>query len=324
MRQLTILDSEPAARRLTAFLVTERIAAHVDAEQSGFSVWIRDEDQLSKAREILEHFRENPDDPRYHGAEKSAETIRREEERRRREQKSKVVEMRGRWGSGGGIKRRCPLIIGLIIACVLVAVATGMGQNPFSSVEAALKFADDAPSVKIDPNDPQSMLVMHRDVGIWDGILSGQIWRLVTPILLHFSIAHLVFNMWCLFDEGGQVEDRRGSLYALALMLAIAIPSNVAQAMVAGPNFGGMSGVVYGLLGYLWMKVKFDNSAGYVLSKQTVFIAMLFFGLCIARDYPPFDSLIGGLLPRIANAAHIAGLAMGLVIGYAPVLFRRK
>src|SRR5260221_1225992 len=128
MRQLTLLESESAARRLAAFLVTERIAAHVDAEKEGFGVWVRDEDQLAKAREILDHLRQHPDDPRYHGGEQSAETIRREEERRRREQRSNIVEMRGRWGSGG-IKKRCPAVIAMIVVCVLVAVATNMGQS---------------------------------------------------------------------------------------------------------------------------------------------------------------------------------------------------
>jgi GlpG protein len=143
-------------------------------------------------------------------------------------------------------------------------------------------------------------------------------------MLLHFSITHLVFNLWCLFDEGGQIEHRHGSLYFLLLVAALAIPSNIAQALVSGPNFGGMSGVVFGLLGYLWMKVKFDNSAGFVLSKQTFGIAMAFFALCIVKDYPPFNSFLGGLLPPIANTAHLVGLTMGLAIGYAPVLFRKK
>ena len=324
MRQLTVLESETAARKLAAYLVTERIAAHVEADKAGHIIWVRDEDQLAKAKEILAHFGESPEDARYQTAEKSAETIRRDEDRRRREKLSNVVEMRGRWGSGG-IKKRCPLVIGMILVSVLVAVATNMAQNREGSVFRALKFADASPgSVRIDPANPQTLMITAPDRDIWSGLRSWQIWRLLTPILLHFSIMHLVFNLWCLFDEGGQVEDRRGSLYFLLLVLALAIPSNIAQAVVSGPNFGGMSGVVFGLLGYLWMKVKFDNSAGFVLSKQTIGISMGFFTLCIIKDYPPFDSFLGGLLPPIANTAHLVGLTMGLAIGYAPVLFRKK
>jgi GlpG protein len=322
MRQLTVLESEAAARKLAAYLVTERIAAHVEPDKTGHIVWVRDEDQLRKAKEILAHFSESPADPRYQAAEKSAESIRRDEERRRREQRSNVVEMRGRWGTGGGLKRRCPLVIALILVSVLVAVATNMAQTKENALFRSLKFAD-TPTHAVEMPDGE-VIRLPQDADLWSGLKRGQVWRVLTPILLHFSIMHLVFNLWCLFDEGGQVEDRRGSLYFLLLLLALAIPSNIAQALVSGPNFGGMSGVVYGLLGYLWMKVQFDNSAGYVLSKQTVGIAMVFFALCIVKDYPPFDSFLGGLLPPIANTAHLVGLTMGLAIGYAPVLFRRK
>ncbi len=324
MRQLAVLESEASARKLAAYLVTEGIAAHIESEKEGYIIWVRDEDQLAKAKETLTQFQHSPDDPKYQGAEKSAETIRREEDRRRREKVANVVEMRGRWGTGG-IKKRCPAVIAMILINVLVAIATNMGQNREGSFFRALTFADAAPtSTQIDTSNPEIVVVMGNAPSVWSGMQSWQLWRLITPILLHFSIAHLVFNLWCLFDEGGQIEDRRGWLFFLLLVLALAIPSNVAQAMVSGPHFGGMSGVVFGLFGYLWMKVNYDNSAGYILSKQTIFMSVLFFALCIVKDYPPFNSLLGGLLPPVANTAHLVGLGMGLAIGYAPVLLRRK
>jgi GlpG protein len=325
MRQLTVLESEAAARKLVAYLVTERIAAQVDADKTGHIVWVRDEDQLARAKEIFAHFQASPDDPKYHGVEKSAESIRRDEERQRREKLANVVEMRGRWGSGAGIKNRCPAVIAFILISVLVAIATNMGQSRDSSLVKSLKFADQqSAKVQVDPDNPENVLVIWERGDIWSGLWSWQFWRVITPIFLHFSISHLVFNLWCLFVEGGQIEDRRGSLYFLLLVLALAIPSNIAQAVVSGPNYGGMSGVIFGLFGYLWMKVNFDNSAGYVLSKQTIFISVAFFAICIIKDYPPFDSLLGGLLPPIANTAHLVGLGMGLAIGYSPVLLRKK
>jgi hypothetical protein len=73
------------------------------------------------------------------------------------------------------------------------------------------------------------------------------------------------------------------------------------------------------------MKVKFDNSAGFTLSKESVFIMVAWFALCILRDFPPFDGYLGGLISgRVANTAHLVGLFLGLAIGYAPVMFRRK
>lgn len=324
MRQLALLESEAAARKLAAYLETERIGTLVDSDKAGHIIWVKDEDQLAKAKEILTQFQQSPDDPKYQGVEKSAEAIRREEDRLRREKAANVVEMRGRWGSGG-IKKRCPAVIAIILVSVLIAIATNMGQIREGSVLRALKFADvSRASIQVDPSDPDKAIITWHAGDIWSGVRSWQLWRLVTPILLHFSIAHLVFNVWCLFDEGGQIEDRRGPFFFLLLVLALAIPSNIAQAIVAGPNFGGLSGVIFGLFGYLLMKVNYDNSAGYVLSKQTIFLSVVFLSLCIVKDYPPFNSLLGGLLPPVANTAHLVGLAMGMAIGYAPVLLRRK
>jgi GlpG protein len=323
LRQLTVLESEAAARKLTAYLVTERISAHVEPDKAGFIVWVRDEDQIAKAREILAHFGASPEDSRYQTAEKSAETIRREEDRKRREKLANVVEMRGRWGSGAGLKKRCPVVITMIAISVLVAILTHAGELGNSAALRGLLF--------VDPElfSPGGEVAAPH---FWSSIMAGQVWRLLTPIFIHYGIIHLVFNMWWLFFLGGQIEDRRGSLRFLALALALAVGSNLGEAVAAQMRlpaqlalFGGMSGVGYGVFGYVWMKVKFDNSAGFNLSRESAFIMVLWFILCILRDFPPFDAWLAGILHgRVANTAHAVGLFLGLAIGYAPVLFRKK
>src|SRR5207248_3001805 len=67
----------------------------------------------------------------------------------------------------------------------------------------------------------------------WASSLSGQVWRVPPPMFVHFSIWHLAFNMLCLWDFGGQVEDRRGSRQMLLLVLALAIAANIGQALEA-------------------------------------------------------------------------------------------
>src|SRR5207244_8552606 len=84
-------------------------------------------------------------------------------------------------------------------------------------------------------------------------IRHGEIWRLVTPMFIHFSPLHILFNMLWLRDLGSMIEGRQSSLHLLLLVLVIAVCSNLAQCYLnyKGPVFGGLSGVVYGLLVYI-------------------------------------------------------------------------
>ena len=130
MRQLGTLPTENSARRFAAWLIAQRIEAHAEQEETGWVVWVRDEDQLTKAREAYAHFRDHPDDAKYQGAEKSAEALLREDEARRRQAQGNVVEMRGRWGSGGmpgagGVRRRAPVVMLLMGITVRVALLLG-------------------------------------------------------------------------------------------------------------------------------------------------------------------------------------------------------
>jgi GlpG protein len=88
---------------------------------------------------------------------------------------------------------------------------------------------------------------------VFDSI-GGQYWRLVTPAFLHFGWLHIVFNSLWLWELGGKVERVMGHMNMFGLFLVIATVSNASQFAFGGPGlFGGMSGVVYGLLGFSWV-----------------------------------------------------------------------
>jgi GlpG protein len=66
-----------------------------------------------------------------------------------------------------------------------------------------------------------------------------------------------------------------------------------------------MSGVVYGLLGYIWMQGKFNRASNLSLQKQTVTLMIVWFFVCLS-----------GLMGPIANTAHAVGAGLGIAWGY--------
>lgn len=154
----------------------------------------------------------------------------------------------------------------------------------------------------------------------WELILQGQVHRLITPIFLHFMIGslpiHLLFNMMWLWELGGSIEKERGPWYVLILVLIIGVASNMAQYfgeyLMEGyvhPRyiFGGMSGVVYGLLGFIFMRRKFDPFFRVPLHPGIMQFMLIWLVLGFVLNS---TGMIG-----IANAAHLIGLVAGGVLG---------
>jgi GlpG protein len=209
-----------------------------------------------------------------------------------------------------------PVTITLITICVVVALATNFGTRN-EPVLRALSIA----SYQTLVSDQQSTMIVWNHL---DDIWSGQVWRLVTPIFIHFGLMHLAFNMLMLLSLGGQVESSRGPWRYLLLVLLFAIASNLGQYYLgrpilangniilrSSPLFGGMSGVLYGLFGYMWMKARFEPRLGLAMPNETVVILVGWFFLCLV-----------GVIPNVANAAHGVGLLLGLLIGCAPTFWR--
>jgi GlpG protein len=195
--------------------------------------------------------------------------------------------------SEGGFPRRSrdwpvgPLTAVLIAISVGVAFYSRLGAN-----ERALEFL--------------FLTNYHRAPGeLPVEISQGEVWRLITPIFIHFGYIHLLFNLLWLKDLGTVIEKGISSRFLFTFVLVIGISSNVAQFLYSGPFFGGMSGVVYGLLGYVWMKSIFDPGSGFYLDKQTVIMMLGWFALC-SLD----------VIKHVANAAHAAGLGLGVIWGY--------
>jgi GlpG protein len=325
MRQAGVIPTEAEARRFVDYLLTQQIEAKTDPSADGWAIWIYDESQLALGKDELQQFLSNPQDVKYSDAAKKADALRRDSQAKDRQAARNIVEMRHRWASPGMRGPRL-LTFSLMAACVFVGFVTKLGKDR-RQIDPYLRITSDfrAPTNEeleqhTTDNEPDGANARAPAVAerLRFGIESlpevrrGEVWRLVTPIFIHMSIMHLLFNMYWLFVLGGMVEDRYGSLWLMLFVIVTAVVSNLAQFFWSGPFFGGMSGVGYALFGYIWMKSKFDPAAGLYIGERDVFLMLLWFVVCFT-----------GWVGPVANAAHAGGLIAGVILGYVPRLLRR-
>ncbi len=146
-----------------------------------------------------------------------------------------------------------------------------------------------------------------------------QFWRLLTPVFLHFSLLHIVFNMLWYWDLGGRIERQQGPWRLLWIAVVIGVGSNFAQAIhTPGGLFGGMSGVIYGLLGYCWLWGRLRRSRELAIPRPVMMVMIAWLLICMVG----FTEVMG--LGAVANAAHLAGLLIGLALGALTALLSRE
>ena len=119
--------------------------------------------------------------------------------------------------------------------------------------------------------------------------------------------------MWW-WQLGGAVEKALGKGVLLHLLLLSAMSSNVGQYLVSGANFGGLSGVVYGLVGFVWWMGWLAPEKGLFLSKPLVGF-LLFWLLLGYADVLPIN---------MANTAHLLGLISGCLLALLQVAWKKR
>lgn len=129
-------------------------------------------------------------------------------------------------------------------------------------------------------------------------------WRLLGPAFFHFSLLHIVFNTMWWWQLGGSIEKALGKGVLINLLLISAIFSNLGQFVVSGANFGGLSGVVYALVGFVWWYGYLAPEKGLTISKPI--IGFLLFWLVLG--------FIDLLPVNVANTAHLLGLVTGCLL----------
>ncbi|MCI9877898.1 rhomboid family intramembrane serine protease [Pseudomonas atacamensis] len=152
-----------------------------------------------------------------------------------------------------------------------------------------------------------------------DSLAAGQWWRLVTPMLIHFGILHLAMNGMWYWELGRRIESRQGSINLIGLTLLFSLVSNYAQFVWSGPSlFGGLSGVLYGLLGHCWIFQMLAPNPAYRLPRGVLVMMLVWLVVCMSGVI----SLIG--FGQIANAAHLSGLLIGCFTGLLGGLYNRR
>jgi membrane associated rhomboid family serine protease len=146
-------------------------------------------------------------------------------------------------------------------------------------------------------------------------IRRGELWRLITGIFPHANILHLAFNIYWLWVFGTVVERVYGHVTTAALIALFALGSGSMEFGFAQGGVG-LSGVVYGLFGLLWVLSRYDNRFRDSIDQKTVQLFLVWFAFCIAMTAIHVFA--------VANIAHGAGAVLGILIATAIVLPQRR
>lgn len=179
---------------------------------------------------------------------------------------------------------KCPVVSGIVILAAGVTIAWWSKAN-------------------ISPLLPTAM------------IRRGEIWRLLTCVLPHGDILHLAFNVYWLWTFGGLIERVYGHLRTALLISLLAVVSSALEFAFASGGIG-LSGVGYGLFGFLWVLSRHDDRFRGAIDQQTVVLFVGWFFFCVATT-------VMNVMP-VGNIAHAGGMMIGSLAGFAVSLLARR
>ena len=308
MRLAGTLTDVNRARRFQDYLLTLGIESSVrerpESTPESFGVWVMEEESLERAKTELERFLSNPDQREYVEAAREAVAVRTQEERERRDQEKREIEFSQRWRPPTW--RDVPITLSLILLSICVEwilMSSGLevGEFPTHPLGSLLITSPSVSSGETGFSIPW----------IPPEVARGEVWRLVSATILHFGLMHLAMNCFMLFWLGVAIEGRRGTSRFFVIALTVSFVSNYAQYLSAPSPSGGLSGLIFGLVGYAWMQSRYEPRHGIQVTPPFIAFCLFWMILCIVgRD-------------DIANTAHVAGLISGVLIGVAPTLWRK-
>ncbi|WP_246072349.1 rhomboid family intramembrane serine protease GlpG [Catenovulum sediminis] len=260
-----------AAKAVSDYLQLNHIENHIQPENSDFHVYIRYEEQLSHAQYLLQEFIDNPHDEKFLDASWQLGQI----EDITPDQQTTSSGFFATLRQQTGILTR---IIGVLI--VVVFIAQFIGFHPW--IYQYLGFPISVNQLEI-----------------------TEIYRLFTPALMHGDWMHLIFNLFWWVWLAGRLELIKGANWLFNITCVTALTAHLLQYRMENAAFIGLSGVVYGLMGYAWIATK--------LNKLQLQIPNGIFVLMLLWLVAGFSGILG---QQMANWAHLGGLISGMLWAY--------
>lgn len=295
MRLIGYVPSEANAATFSDYLLVEGIGNEIEREKEGWAVWIHSEDEWRRAKEILSCFLANPADPHFSDQAGKGRQLRQrataevEEGEAQIQDRQAVLRPSIPYSLG-------PLTMVVVALCIAIAVLTWSGHTERIYRELLM--------TKITVVDGN----LSNPAADLSEIRNGEFWRLLTPAFVHTNVLHLLFNMLWLLDLGSMMESRLGTGRLGLKIIVFGILSNLAQYLATdSAYFCGLSGVNYGLFGYMWVRGSLDPRSGLYLHPHTVALMVIWFFVCLMDMIPNL---------KVANMAHAAGFGLGIVWGF--------
>ncbi len=311
MRRIGFIEGSSDAERFCDYLLSQQIRATAEPEGQGsqrYAIWVQEEQRLQEARESLQLYLAEPNEGRFDASKKAKELRAQQaaENQRRLKNIKKLPQTSGMPLAGD----RVPLTISAIALCVIVGLFTGFG-NPSVRIDRAGR---EYPTLESRVYDALTFVNRHdvppgvrpHDVP-FVSVSKGEVWRILTPAILHANIGHLAMNMMGLFFLGSVIERLHGARWLAAMFFGTALMASLVQVFWPEANHGGplavgASGVTYGLFGFLLIRPHFDPLYPVRLPPMFQVIGLGFLVMGILT-----------VVPHITNGAHVGGLAAGML-----------
>lgn len=270
------INNQSLALVFCHYLQEQGIKTKIAQENNNYGIYCSAEDKL-KAEDYLAEFSQNPHHPRYQAtAWKSAAT------NNSVSYKNDLNDFIQQFFSHAGI-----ITLAIFFICWVTFIAQLLGWFP-------------------------NQFFFYEQLNVHNFIHEPI--RILTPIFIHFSWLHIAFNTMWWWYLGGKIEVSMGKNSLLILLLISAITSNTAQYFTSGNNFGGLSGVVYAVAGYVWWIGWLAPNKGLLLPRS-----MVGFLLCwLVIGY------LNVLPVNMANTAHLFGLISGCLFAWAQITLFNK